>query len=61
MAGEAGFTPWEGEYADKLNVGNVGLSATKTLNISSGFTIIICTVAAAGIGAVLFPIKEEQA
>ena len=27
--------------------------------ISSGFTIIICTVAAAGIGAVLFPIKEE--
>ena len=29
--------------------------------ISSGFTIIICTVAAAGIGAVLFPIKEEQA
>lgn len=30
-------------------------------NISSGFTIIICTVAAAGIGAVLFPIKEEQA
>ena len=30
-------------------------------NITSGFTIIICTVAAAGIGAVLFPIKEEQA
>ena len=30
-------------------------------NISSGFTIIICTVAAAGIGAVLFPTKEEQA
>lgn len=27
--------------------------------ISSGFTIIICTVAAAGIGAVLFPVKEE--
>lgn len=28
--------------------------------ISSGFTIIICTVAAAGIGALLFPIKEES-
>ena len=28
-------------------------------DISSGFTIIICTVAAAGIGAVLFPVKEE--
>ena len=27
--------------------------------ISSGFTIIICTVSAAGIGAVLFPVKEE--
>ena len=27
--------------------------------ISSGFTIIICTVAAAGIVAVLFPVKEE--
>lgn len=27
--------------------------------ISSGFTIIICTVATAGIGAVLFPVKEE--
>ena len=27
--------------------------------ISSGFTIIICTVAAVGIGAVLFPVKEE--
>ena len=38
MAVEAGFTPWEGEYADKFNVVNVGLSATKTLNISSGFT-----------------------
>ena len=38
LAVEAGFTPWEGEYADKLNVVNVGLSATKTLNISSGFT-----------------------
>lgn len=29
-------------------------------NISSGFAIIICTVAAAAIGAVLFPVKEEE-
>ena len=28
--------------------------------ISSGFSMIICTVFAAGLGAVLFPIKEEQ-
>lgn len=28
--------------------------------VSSGFMIIICTVAAAAIGAVLFPIKEEE-
>lgn len=28
--------------------------------LSSGFVIIICTVLAAGVGAVLFPIKEEQ-
>lgn len=28
--------------------------------ISSGFTIIICTILAAGAGAVLFPVKEEE-
>ena len=28
--------------------------------ISSGFSMIICTVIAAGLGAVLFPIKEEE-
>ncbi|WP_337553162.1 hypothetical protein [Massilicoli timonensis] len=27
--------------------------------ISSGFVIIICTLLAAGMGACLFPIKEE--
>lgn len=37
FAVEAGFTPWEGEYADKFNVVNIGLSATKELNITSGF------------------------
>lgn len=29
--------------------------------ISSGFAVIICTVLAAGIGAALFPIEEEEA
>lgn len=29
-------------------------------NISAGFMIIICTLLAAGIGAALFPIKEEE-
>lgn len=28
--------------------------------ISSGFAMITCTVLAAGLGAVLFPIKEEE-
>ncbi len=28
--------------------------------VSSGFAIIICTVAAAAVGALLFPVKEEQ-
>lgn len=37
LAVEAGFTPWEGEYADKFNVVNIGLSATKELNITQGF------------------------
>lgn len=29
-------------------------------NISSGFMIIICTVVSAAIGALLFPVKEEE-
>ena len=29
-------------------------------NVSSGFVIIICTIIAASIGAVFFPIKEEK-
>ena len=28
--------------------------------ISSGFSIILCTLIAAGAGAVLFPVKEEE-
>ena len=29
-------------------------------NISSGFAVIICAVAASAIGAVCFPMEEEQ-
>ena len=29
-------------------------------NVSSGFVIIICTIIAASIGAIFFPIKEEK-
>ena len=36
---EAGFTPWESFYSDKFNVGNVGLSATKEIKITSGFSL----------------------
>lgn len=36
---EAGFTPWEGMYSNKFNVVNVGLSATKELKITSGFSL----------------------
>lgn len=31
-----------------------------SLEIGSGFVIILCTLIAAGLGAVLFPIKEEK-
>lgn len=37
MTIETGFTPWQGEYADKFNVVNIGLSATKELNITPNF------------------------
>ncbi len=29
-------------------------------NVSSGFVIIICTIAAASIGAIFFPVREEE-
>lgn len=38
---EAGFTPWEGMYSDKLNVVNIGLSATKEIKLSSTFSVPI--------------------
>lgn len=30
------------------------------INISSGFTVIICAVVASGIGAIVFPVKDEE-
>lgn len=39
MSLEAGFTPWEGMYAHKLNIVNIGLSATKEIKITSGFSL----------------------
>ena len=41
MSIEAGFTPWEGFYSNKFNVVNIGLSATKELKITSGFSLPI--------------------
>lgn len=41
LAIEAGFTPWEGMYADKFNVVNIGLSATKELKITEHFALPI--------------------
>ncbi len=41
MSIEAGFTPWDGMYSNKLNVVNVGLSATKELKITSTFSLPI--------------------
>ena len=40
MSIEAGFTPWEGFYSNKFNVVNIGLSATKELKITSGFSFL---------------------
>ncbi len=39
FAAEIGFTPWEGMYADKFNVTNIGLKATKTIRITDTFTV----------------------
>lgn len=38
---EAGFTTWDGAYSDKFNVVNIGLSATKEIKITSGFSLPI--------------------
>lgn len=41
LAVEAGFTPWEGMYANKFNVVNIGLSATKELKFTENFSLPI--------------------
>lgn len=41
LAVEAGFTPWEGMYADRFNVVNIGLSATKELKLTKSFSLPI--------------------
>lgn len=39
MSLEAGFTPWEGMYANKLNIVNIALSATKEIKITPSFSL----------------------
>jgi hypothetical protein len=39
FAAEVGFTPWEGAYSDGLNVTNVGLKASKELQITNSFSV----------------------
>lgn len=39
MSLEAGFTPWEGMYANKLNIVNIALSATKPIKITPSFSL----------------------
>ena len=39
LAVEAGFTPWEGEYSNKLNVTNIALTATKEIRITDRFSL----------------------
>ena len=36
---EVGLTPWEGTYADKFNVTNLTLAATKEVPITSKFSL----------------------
>lgn len=36
---EAGLTPWEGMYSDRLNVTNLALKATKEFHVSDSFTL----------------------
>ena len=38
---EAGFTPWEGEYADKFNVNNIALSISREIQFSNRFSFPI--------------------
>ena len=40
---ELGITPWEGMYADKFNVNNIAINASKELQISSKFALNLFT------------------
>ncbi|WP_106830982.1 hypothetical protein [Parabacteroides pacaensis] len=39
MGAELGITPWKGMYADKFNVVNIGIKASKVIELSSKFSI----------------------
>lgn len=36
---ECGGTPWEGAYADKFNITNVGLGVSKTIKVTDSFSV----------------------
>lgn len=38
---EGGITPWEGAYADKFNVTNIALKATKEIKLNDSFSLPI--------------------
>lgn len=40
---EVGFTPWEGMYADRLNVTNISLKASKDIDITDSFKLPLFT------------------
>lgn len=40
---ELGITPWEGYYADKFNVNNIAVNASKEIQISSKFALNLFT------------------
>lgn len=39
MGGELGITPWKGAYADGFNVVNIGITASKTFQLSGKFSL----------------------
>lgn len=40
---EVGITPWKGAYADRLNVVNIGIGASKSIPITNKFSLPIST------------------
>ena len=41
MGVELGITPWEGMYANKFNVNNIAISASKKIQITDKFSFPI--------------------